>query len=141
MLVDVPSASAFSSVAVNVCPEERKLTKSLVNHQSTAASRVRLTIVDSEIDTVERDAAAGEVLLDLERRQDDVLLQLDELEKKLTSLLSGLGVTFVEDSESENQWIRLADLSDESENLERETRQADDDADAYIQPVLRRKAA
>lgn len=60
------------------------------------------------------------MLLELERRQNDVLFQLDELDKKLTSLLSGLGVTFVEEDEAANASIRLADLGDEGNDSEGE---------------------
>lgn len=39
---------------------------------------------------------SGNLLAELERRQDDVLKQLDELDQKLCVLLRGLGVTPVE---------------------------------------------
>lgn len=45
----------------------------------------------------ERDNAATSLLADLERRQDDVLLQLDELDRRLTDILKGLGVTLIDD--------------------------------------------
>ncbi len=35
----------------------------------------------------------GQLLYELEQRQDDVLAQLDELDAKLTEVLQGLGVT------------------------------------------------
>lgn len=44
-----------------------------------------------------RENAAGSLLADLERRQDDVLLQLDELDRRLTEILKGLGVTLIDD--------------------------------------------
>lgn len=42
---------------------------------------------------------SGSLLADLERRQDDVLAQLDALDRQLTSILKGLGVTLVDDAE------------------------------------------
>lgn len=39
------------------------------------------------------DSEPGQLLEDLERRQDDVLAQLDDLDAKLTEVLRGLGVT------------------------------------------------
>lgn len=38
------------------------------------------------------DTAPGQLLADLERRQDDVLKQLDELEAKLGAVLKGLNI-------------------------------------------------
>jgi len=46
------------------------------------------------------EAEAGSLLADLERRQDDVLAQLDDLDRRVSELLRGLGVTLIEDSES-----------------------------------------
>ncbi len=46
------------------------------------------------------DEQAGNLLADLERRQDDVLAQLDELDRRVSDLLRGLGVTLIEDSEA-----------------------------------------
>jgi hypothetical protein len=45
---------------------------------------------------------AGSLLADLERRQDDVLAQLDLLDRQVADLLRGLGVTLTE-GEDENQ--------------------------------------
>jgi hypothetical protein len=42
----------------------------------------------------------GNLLADLERRQDDVLAQLDDLDRRVSELLRGLGVTLIEDSEA-----------------------------------------
>lgn len=36
---------------------------------------------------------AGQLLYDLERRQDEVMAQLDDLDAKLSEVLRGLGVT------------------------------------------------
>lgn len=47
----------------------------------------------SNVDTLE----PGQLLLDLERRQDDVLLQLDALDAQLNEVLKGLGVTIDEE--------------------------------------------
>lgn len=44
------------------------------------------------------DNAPGQLLADLERRQDDVLLQLDDLENKLREVLRGLNIE-MEDGE------------------------------------------
>ena len=63
----------------------------------------------------ERDLEAGQILLQLERRQDDVLSQLDDLEQKLSSILRGLGVTLADDQQADIPAIRLADLGDEDE--------------------------
>lgn len=41
--------------------------------------------------------APGQLLADLERRQDDVLAQLDDLEAKLAEVLRGLNVEVAED--------------------------------------------
>ncbi|TWU32924.1 hypothetical protein Poly41_53020 [Novipirellula artificiosorum] len=43
----------------------------------------------------------GQLLSDLERRQDDVLLQLDALDAKLTEVLKGLGVSMEEEIDQE----------------------------------------
>jgi len=48
----------------------------------------------------EADERAGNLLADLERRQDDVLAQLDELDRRVSDLLRGLGVTLIEDAEA-----------------------------------------
>jgi len=40
--------------------------------------------------------APGQLLADLERRQDDVLLQLDDLENKLRDVLRGLNIEMEE---------------------------------------------
>lgn len=42
--------------------------------------------------------APGQLLADLERRQDDVLAQLDDLEAKLAEVLKGLNVEVLEDN-------------------------------------------
>ncbi len=43
------------------------------------------------------DTEAGQLLYELERRQDDVLRDLDELDAKLSEVLRGLGVSVAED--------------------------------------------
>jgi hypothetical protein len=50
------------------------------------------------VERAEADDQAGNLLADLERRQDDVLAQLDELDRRVSDLLRGLGVTLIEDS-------------------------------------------
>lgn len=44
-----------------------------------------------------QDDAPGHLLADLERRQDDVLAQLDDLEAKLAEVLRGLNVEVADD--------------------------------------------
>lgn len=67
-------------------------------------------------EAAERDYEAGKTLLELERRQDDVLSQLDDLDQKLTSILRGLGVTMTADEPSDTAGIRLAVLGDDDED-------------------------
>ena len=43
----------------------------------------------------------GQLLKELEQRQDEVLEQLEALDQKLNDVLSGLGVTMDEESEAE----------------------------------------
>ncbi|MDB4676864.1 hypothetical protein OAF09_01410 [bacterium] len=43
----------------------------------------------------------GQLLKELEKRQDDVLEQLDDLDRKLRDVLDGLGVTVEEEAEAE----------------------------------------
>ena len=65
---------------------------------------------------------AGTLLADLERRQDDVLAQLDALDRQLTGLLLGLGVTLVDDAEtaSSKQAIDSGDDVDSGEQVDAE---------------------
>jgi hypothetical protein len=65
-------------------------------------------IVDVE-SMVGAEEPAGNLLADLERRQDDVLAQLDDLDRRVSDLLRGLGVTLIEDSEA----IHFVDDADE----------------------------
>jgi hypothetical protein len=58
----------------------------------------------------EADEQAGNLLADLERRQDDVLAQLDELDRRVSDLLRGLGVTLIEDAEA----FQCVDESDDA---------------------------
>lgn len=58
----------------------------------------------------EADEQAGNLLADLERRQDDVLAQLDELDRRVSDLLRGLGVTLIEDAEA----VQFVDESDDA---------------------------
>ena len=57
------------------------------------------TIVENP-ELVETEEPVGSLLADLERRQDDVLAQLDDLDRRVSELLRGLGVTLIEDSEA-----------------------------------------
>lgn len=84
---------------------------------SRFASEAKNRIRPSQLmaDAAERDLEAGQTLMELERRQDDVLSQLEDLDQKLTSILKGLGVTLV-DEESEKPSIRLADLGGDDED-------------------------
>lgn len=43
----------------------------------------------------------GQLLKELERRQDEALEQLDDLDRKLKEVLAGLGVTLEEETEAE----------------------------------------
>jgi len=45
------------------------------------------------------DTEPGQLLNELERRQDDVLKQLDDLEDQLNEVLKGLGVSTDEDAD------------------------------------------
>lgn len=49
------------------------------------------------------DLVASDLLSDLERRQDEVLAQLDDLDRKLCGILEGLGVTPIYDERSAGQ--------------------------------------
>ncbi len=52
------------------------------------------------VEKADAEEQAGNLLADLERRQDDVLAQLDDLDRRVSDLLRGLGVTLIEDSEA-----------------------------------------
>lgn len=56
----------------------------------------------------------GSLLADLERRQDDVLAQLDDLDRRVSELLRGLGVTLIEDSEA----VHFVDETDEDAGVD-----------------------
>ena len=47
------------------------------------------------------DTEPGQLLKELEQRQDDVLQQLDDLDSRLREVLEGLGVTMEDDIDSE----------------------------------------
>lgn len=47
------------------------------------------------------DSEPGQLLNELERRQDDVLQQLDDLENQLNEVLQGLGVSVEEEPDQE----------------------------------------
>ena len=49
--------------------------------------------------TSHTESEPGQLLHDLEQRQDEVLIQLDDLDAKLTEVLKGLGVTNDEEVE------------------------------------------
>lgn len=68
-------------------------------------------------EAAERDREAGQTLLELERRQDDVLLQLEDLDQKLNSILRGLGVT-ISDEDLTHTDIRLAELGTDDDSDE-----------------------
>lgn len=72
MLRVMPNRDGSAPLHSTACPE--------TNMSPTPTSQV----ADSE---------PGQLLQDLERRQDDVLAQLDDLDAKLTAVLRGLGVT------------------------------------------------
>jgi len=58
---------------------------------------------------------AGSLLADLERRQDDVLAQLDLLDRQVADLLRGLGVTLTEGEDENQQSSAFAELTAESD--------------------------
>ncbi len=62
------------------------------------------------------DADAGSSLAELERRQDDVLAQLDQLDLKLSTILRGLGVTLTNDQDDAAFDLRLSDLDENESN-------------------------
>ncbi len=64
---------------------------------------------------------SGTLLADLERRQDDVLAQLDALDRQLTGLLKGLGVTLVDDAEAGNFAAATEDEPGDDEGFDRAT--------------------
>jgi len=70
------------------------------------------------LDARARESETGETLQELERRQDDVLSQLEDLDLKLSSILRGLGVNLSENVAEESPSIRLADLADDGEEDE-----------------------
>lgn len=49
--------------------------------------------------TSQSDIEPGQLLYELEQRQDDVLQQLDDLDAKLSEVLKGLGVAEEEEDE------------------------------------------
>ncbi len=75
----------------------------------TAQSRpITVGSTNDEVDAVHS-------LAELERRQDDVLAQLDELDKKLSSLLTGLGVTLVDDVNDAAPALKIAAFDDDDQ--------------------------
>lgn len=58
---------------------------------------------------------AGSLLADLERRQDDVLAQLDLLDRQVADLLRGLGVTLTEGQNENQPSSEFVELSAESD--------------------------
>ncbi len=59
----------------------------------------------------------GLLLADLERRQDDVLAQLDELDKRLCGILKGLGVTPVAEERGDFPHLNPDDSSEDAHPL------------------------
>ena len=57
-----------------------------------------MTQQDSAIESATK---PGELLIDLDRRQDDVLRELDELQQKVDAVLADFGITAQEDGEAE----------------------------------------
>jgi len=58
----------------------------------------------------------GQLLDDLEQRQDEVLAQLDELDAKLTAVLKSLGATLDDDGESGAATAPPASTSDAADD-------------------------
>ncbi len=72
-------------------------------------SRLNRTGISEEIE-------AGKLLDDLERRQDDVLSQLDQLDLQLSTILRGLGVTTIEDVDIPASDLRVFRCEEEDED-------------------------
>jgi hypothetical protein len=79
---------------------------------------VRLPVSNVMQAAADRDIEAGQTLIELERRQDEVLSQLEELDQKLTSILRGLGVTLVEEDDTKQPSIHLANVGDDDSSYE-----------------------
>lgn len=58
-----------------------------------------LAIADDELAIADDDQQPGGLLHDLDRRQNDVLEQLDDLQAKIDSVLAEMGITSLDDIE------------------------------------------
>lgn len=63
------------------------------------------------------ESEAGLLLADLERRQDDVLAQLDDLDKRLCGILKSLGVTPVAEDPGEFVNLNAEDAVEDASSL------------------------
>lgn len=79
---------------------------------SCSGSRALIQRVNTQHQVAESDP--GLLLADLERRQDDVLAQLDELDKRLCGILKGLGVTPVAEERGDVMQLNPDDSSEDA---------------------------
>jgi hypothetical protein len=89
------------------------------------------TDVCDSLDGCDSETEAGALLADLERRQDDVLAQLDALDQQLSSLLRGLGVTLVDDREADEA-ARIAASSEMGSDDDGEAEDEVDDRSRFV---------
>ena len=59
-----------------------------------------LSLMPHQDSATESSTKPGELLIDLDRRQDDVLRELDELQQKVDAVLADFGITAQEDGET-----------------------------------------
>jgi len=107
VIVKLPLAllTRSSGTSVNFEPLIGRLPLCGRDYQQGGICSGKINLIDatpslSATEKADAEAAAGSLLADLERRQDDVLAQLDDLDRRVSELLRGLGVTLIEDSES-----------------------------------------
>jgi hypothetical protein len=110
---------------------------------SSSPASERVDKIRLMLDAAEREEASGATLMELERRQDDVLSQLEELDQKLTTLLRGLGVTFAEE-EAEHSAIRLANVGEDEDSeaaASADESSSDESASAPVSGQTKRRRA
>lgn len=77
-----------------------------------------ITLVDPLPASRMPDSVALDLLSDLERRQDEVLAQLDDLDRKLCGILEGLGVTPIYDEYSAGQALTVVAEGERADGLD-----------------------
>ena len=77
-----------------------------------------ITLVDPLPASRMPDLVALDLLSDLERRQDEVLAQLDNLDRKLCGILEGLGVTPIYDEQSVGQAFTVVAEGERADGLD-----------------------